>query len=98
MPKFKIITRKDCPNCKKLKSWLKKNKVNYQEIDYLDSALNEIIQKDESFVTQYCDTSQCVEDTPIIIKNDKEYFYAEIWDFETGKLLEDKAKKIFEIS
>lgn len=97
MPTFKIITRKDCPFCKRLRQWLTKNKVKFQEIDYLNPALNEIIQKDESFASKYCDTSMCVQDTPIIIKNDKEYYYGEIWNFETNAIIEDKAKKIFEI-
>ncbi|MFX1296223.1 MAG: glutaredoxin family protein [Promethearchaeota archaeon] len=95
--KFKIITREDCPFCKKLKKWLADKKVDYTEIDYRDPALNEIIKNDESFATRYCDMSACVDSTPIIIKNDKEYYYGEIWDFTIGFIREAKAKKIFEV-
>lgn len=97
MAEFKIITNKDCPFCKKLKKWLTDYKVKYKEIDYLSDALNEIIENDESFSARYCDMSQCVDSTPIIIKNNKEYYYGEIWDLETGEIREDKAKRIFEI-
>jgi glutaredoxin len=97
MASFKIITNKSCPFCKKLKKWLGDHKVKYTEIDYHDDALNEVIENDESFAARYCDMSACIDSTPIIIKNDKEYYYGEIWDFQTGTIREDKAKRIFEV-
>jgi hypothetical protein len=39
----------------------------------------------------------CIEDTPVIIKNENQYFYGEIWDFTNNTLNEGKAKEIFEI-
>ena len=97
MASFKIITRKGCPFCKKLKEWLADKSVDYTEIDEFDPALEEVVKNDENFATRYCDMSQCVDSTPIIIKNDKDYYYGEIWDFQTGAIREEKAKRIFEI-
>ena len=95
--KFVIVTKKDCPYCQRLKAWLKSKKVKYTEIDYLDPSLDESVKLDESFTSQYCDMSACITDTPVIIKNDTEYVMGEIWDYNADKLLEDKAKKIFEV-
>lgn len=97
MAQFKIITAKGCPFCKKLKEWLADKNVDWKEIDYHDDALNAVIEKDESFATRYCDMSACVDTTPIIIKNDDDYYHGEIWDLQTGNIREDKAKRIFEI-
>ena len=41
--------------------------------------------------------SACVESIPLIVKNDKEFYYAEIWDLVKNELIEEKARKIFEI-
>ena len=98
MAKFTIITAKDCPFCKKLKDWLADKNVDWEEINYLDKALEKVIKKDPSFATRYCDMSACVDTTPIIIKDDTEYIHGEIWDLQTGNLREDKAKRIFGIA
>ncbi len=97
MAKFKIIVKKDCPSCKKLKKWLADKNVDWEEIDYLDTSLNDSVLNDDYFTARFCDMSQCVDSTPIIIKDGKEYYYGEIWDFQTGEIREDKAKQIFEI-
>ncbi|MHA1267641.1 MAG: glutaredoxin domain-containing protein [Candidatus Helarchaeota archaeon] len=97
MATFKIITRKDCPFCQKLKAWLADNNVTYTEIDYLDPSIKKLTEDDDSFTARFCDMSACVDSTPIIIK-DNEYYYGEIWDFQTGEIREEKAKKIFEIA
>ena len=94
---FKIITTKDCPFCKKLKTWLTQKKVKFKEIDYRDPALNEVIKKDPSFAARYCDMSACVDTVPIIIKNDKEYYFGEIWDLQKDMIREEKANLIFDI-
>ena len=93
--KFVIVTKKDCPYCAKLKTWLTSNKVKFKEIDYLDPSLDKSVKLDETFTSKYCDMSACITDTPVIIKNDKQYFMGEIWDFNADKLLEEKAKQIF---
>jgi len=95
--KFVIVTKKDCPYCKRLKTWLTSKKVKFKEIDYLDPSLDESVKLDENFTSQYCDMSACITDTPVIIKNDTEYYMGEIWDYNADKLLEDKAKQIFEV-
>ena len=51
-----------------------------------------------TFNSLYCDMSACVESIPLIVKNDKEFFYSEIWDLVNNTILDDKAKEIFEIS
>ena len=95
--KFVIVTKKDCPYCVKLKTWLNSKKVKYKEMDYLNPSLDKSVKLDENFTSKYCDMSACITDTPVIIKNDKEYFMGEIWDFNADKLLEDKAKQIFDV-
>ena len=94
---FKIVVKKGCPLCAKLKEWLKDKDVEWEAIDYLDPLLNDTVMKDQDFVNNYCDMSACVEDTPVIIKNEKEYFYGEIWNFADETIVESKAKEIFEI-
>ena len=98
MAKFKIITRKDCPFCKKLKDWLADKKVDYTEVDYLDPNVDQLTKDDDSFTARFCDMSACVDSTPIIIKDEKEYIYGEIWDLQTGEIREEKATRIFGIA
>ena len=97
MSKFKIILKKGCPLCAKLTAWLKDKNVDYEGIDYLDPELKDSVMQDNDFVANYCDMSACVEDTPVIVKNDTEYYYGEIWDFSTETIIEEKAKEIFEV-
>ena len=95
---FKIITKKDCFFCEKLKNWLNDKHVEFKEIDYLEPKnSNDPILKNEKFYSIYCDMSACVESLPIIVKNDEEFFYGEIWDLVNNSIIEDKAKEIFEI-
>ncbi len=39
----------------------------------------------------------CVESLPIVVKNDKEFYYGELWDLVNNELIEEKAKTIFEL-
>ncbi len=51
MPRFKIITKKDCFFCDKLKIWLSSKDVDLKEIDYLDPKNNDDpIMKNEMFM------------------------------------------------
>lgn len=95
MAKFKIITQKGCAFCKKLKEWLADKNVDWEEIDIDDPGLNESVLNDDYFTARYCDMSQCIDSTPIIIKGEKDYYYGEIWDYEAGTIKEDKAKRLF---
>ena len=98
MPRFKIITKKDCFFCDKLKIWLSDKNVDWKEIDYLDPKNNDDpIMKNEMFYAIYCDMSACVESLPIVVKNDKEFYYGELWDLVKNEIIEEKAKTIFEL-
>ena len=39
----------------------------------------------------------CVEGIPIIVKDNEEIFYSEIWDLVNNTLIEERARNIFEI-
>lgn len=98
MPRFKIITKKDCFFCDKLKEWLSNKNVDWKEIDYLDPKNNDDpIMKNEMFYAIYCDMSACVESLPIVVKDDKDFYYGELWDLVKNELIEEKAYKIFEL-
>jgi glutaredoxin len=98
MAKFKIVTKKDCFFCDKLKQWLEEKDVDWIEIDYLDPKnKDDPLMKNPTFYTIYCDMSACVESLPIVVKDDKEFYYGEIWDLKNNEIVEYKASKIFEI-
>lgn len=98
MTQFKIITKKDCFFCEKLKEWLKDKNVNYKILDYQDPEdFDDPLMKNQTFNSLFCDMSACVEGIPIIVKNDKDFFYAEIWDLVNNKIIEEKAREIFEL-
>ena len=96
MPQFKIITKKDCFFCDKLKQWLNNKDVDWIEIDYLDPKNNDDpLMGNQTFYTIYCDMSACVESLPIVVKNDKEFFYGELWDLKNNTIVEERAREIF---
>jgi len=98
MAKFKIITKRDCFFCNKLIEWLADKDVDFNVLDYQDPKdFDDPIMKNQTFNALYCDMSACVEGIPIIVKNDKEFYYSEIWDLVTNKIIEEKAKEIFEV-
>jgi glutaredoxin len=98
MAKFKIITKKNCFFCEKLEEWLKGKNVDYKILDYQDPEdFDDPLMKNPTFNSLFCDMSACVEGIPIIVKNEKDFFYAEIWDLVNNKIIEEKAKEIFEI-
>jgi glutaredoxin len=98
MAKFKIVTKKDCYYCKKLMEWLADKNVDYKVLDYQDPKdFKDPLMKNSTFNSLYCDMSACVEGIPIIVKNDKEFFYAEIWDLVNNEIIDQKARKIFGI-
>ncbi|MFX1442170.1 MAG: hypothetical protein ACFFHV_02045 [Promethearchaeota archaeon] len=98
MSKFKIIIKKDCFFCDKLKQWLADKDIDVTFLDYLDPKdFDDPLMKNQTFYTIYCDFSACVESIPIVVKNDKEFYYGEIWDLVNNEIIEEKAKQIFEI-
>ncbi|MFX1398925.1 MAG: hypothetical protein ACFFAS_17985 [Promethearchaeota archaeon] len=97
LAKFKIITKEHCQQSKILKEWLADKTLYWEEIDYMDSSLENSVLKDENFTSNYCEIGGCVENTPIVIKNEKEYFYSELWNEGMQSMNEKKAKEIFEI-
>ncbi len=98
MAKFKIITKKDCFFCEKLEKWLAGKDVDYKILDYQDSKdFDDPLMKNPTFNSLFCDMSACVEGIPIIVKNDKDFFYSEIWDLVNNEIVEEKAREIFEL-
>jgi len=98
MAKFKIITKKNCFFCEKLEEWLKGKNVEYKILDYQDPEdFDDPLMKNPTFNSLFCDMSACVEGIPIIVKNEKDFFYAEIWDLVNNEIIEEKAQEIFEI-
>ena len=98
MAKFKIVTKKNCFFCKKLEEWLADKDVDYIILDYQDPKdFEDPLMKNPTFNSLFCDMSACVEGIPVIVKNDKEFFYGEIWDLVNNKIIDEKARKIFEI-
>ena len=98
MAKFKIVTKKNCFFCKKLEEWLADKDVDYIILDYQDPKdFEDPLMKNPTFNSLFCDMSACVEGIPVIVKDDKEFFYGEIWDLVNNEIIDEKARKIFEI-
>ncbi len=98
MTKFKIITKKDCFFCEKLEKWLAGKDVDYKILDYQDpNDFDDPLMNNPTFNSLFCDMSACVEGIPIIVKNDKDFFYSEIWDLVNNEIVEEKAREIFEL-
>jgi hypothetical protein len=99
MTEFKIVIKKDCFFCGKLLEWLKDKNIDYKVLDYQDpNDFDDPLMQNPTFNSLYCDMSACVESIPLIVKDDKEFFYSEIWDLVNNRILDDKAREIFEIS
>jgi len=98
MSKFKVVIKKHCFFCDKLKEWLSDKNVDYILLDYQNPEdFNDPLMKNPTFNSLYCDMSACVESIPLIVKNDTEFFYSEIWDLVNNKIIEEKAKEVFEL-
>ena len=98
MTQFKIVIKKSCFFCEKLLKWLEDKSVDYKVLDYQDPKdFKDPLMKNPTFNSLYCDMSACVENLPLIVKNEKEFFYSEIWDLVNNTIVEEKAKEIFEI-
>jgi len=98
MAKFKIIIKKNCYFCEKLVDWLKDKDIDYQVLDYQDpNDFSDPIMKNPTFNSLYCDMGACVEGIPLIVKDDKEFYYTEMWNLVKNELIEEKAKEIFEL-
>ncbi|MEJ2251442.1 MAG: hypothetical protein P8Y97_17535, partial [Candidatus Lokiarchaeota archaeon] len=82
----------------KLVDWLKEKGVNYKVLDYQDpDDFDDPLMKNETFNNIFCDMSACVESLPIVVKNDKEFFYGELWDLVKNEINEERAKEVFEL-
>ena len=98
MTQFKIVIKKSCFFCEELLNWLEDKNIDYKVLDYQDPKdLNDPLMKNPTFNSLYCDMSACVESLPLIVKNDKDFFYSEVWDLVSNTIVEEKAKQIFEI-
>ena len=98
MNKFKIVIKKDCYFCEKLKEWLLDKDIDYKFLDYQDPKdFDDSLMKNATFNSLYCDMSACVESIPLIVKNNTEFIYSEIWDLVNNKIVEEKAREIFDL-
>jgi len=98
MTQFKIVIKKSCFFCEKLLTWLEDKNIGYKVLDYQDPKdFNDPLMKNPTFNSLYCDMSACVESLPLIVKNDKEFYYSEIWDLVNNTIVEEKAEEIFEV-
>ena len=98
MASYKIVIKKSCFFCEKLLEWLKDKQVNFTVLDYQDPKdFDDPLMKNPTFNSLYCDMSACVESLPLIVKDEKEFFYGEVWDLVNNEIVEEKAKQIFGI-
>lgn len=96
--KFKIVIKKGCYFCDKLIKWLEENKVNFKSLDYLDPKdFDDPLMKNSTFNSLYCDMSACVESIPLVVKNDEDFYYGELWNLVDNELNEKRAKEIFDL-
>lgn len=78
--------------------WLSDKDVDYIVLDYQNPKdFNDPLMQNPTFNTLYCDMSACVESIPLIVKNDSEFIYAEIWDLVNNSIIEEKAREIFDL-
>ncbi|MFX1364902.1 MAG: hypothetical protein ACFFCE_07650 [Promethearchaeota archaeon] len=98
MAKFKIVVKKGCFFCDLLIKWLSDKNVDYIILDYQDPKdFDDPLMKNPTFNSLYCDMSACVESLPLIVKDDKKFYYSEIWDLVNNSIIEEKAREIFEV-
>ncbi|MGV9141501.1 MAG: hypothetical protein ACOC1X_01035 [Promethearchaeota archaeon] len=98
MSSFKIVTKKNCYFCDKLIQWLDKKGVKYKRLDYQDPEdFDDPLMENETFNNIFCDMSACVESLPIVVKNEEEFFYGELWDLKNNKINEERAQQVFEL-
>ena len=89
-----VYTKKDCPRCKALLSFLDKNKVFYLEKKIEDElVIGELLTYDY-IIENFCDDKQCLVTTPVV-NIDGKFMHKEFFDI--GGLNEKKAKKIFNV-
>lgn len=98
-PEFKIIVKRSCFFCEELLNWLKDKDVDYQVLDYQDpDDFDDPLMDNETFKNIYCDMGACVESLPIVVKNEEDFYYGELWDLKNNKLVEERAKEVFGLS
>ncbi|TXT56232.1 MAG: hypothetical protein BAJALOKI2v1_610023 [Promethearchaeota archaeon] len=98
MSSFKIVTKKNCYFCDILANWLDQKGVEYKRLNYQDpDDFDDPLMENETFNNIFCDMSACVESLPIVVKNEEEFFYGELWDLRNNKINEERAMEVFEL-
>jgi glutaredoxin len=80
MKEFQVITKLNCAKCVKLKKWLNREEINYEEWSLEDQKIIDKLLEDQKFLDKFCDTEGCIAYTPIIrIQNTGEYYYENLF-------------------
>ncbi|MFX0098844.1 MAG: glutaredoxin domain-containing protein [Candidatus Hodarchaeota archaeon] len=96
MKPFQVLTKPNCPKCKKLKSWLNSIDAKYEEWNTSDVEIQKKLIRDEKFVQSFCDVDGCLIYTPVVrLDETGNYYHKELWD-ETG-LNADFLKDLLEL-
>ncbi len=96
MKEFKVITKKGCSKCQKLKDWFKSNNISFDELKIEDQSVVSKLTKDEFFKKNFCDKDGCIVLTPIIyFPEENKYYFKEI--FGINGLRENYLNKLLEL-
>jgi glutaredoxin len=96
MKKFQVVSKQNCPHCKTLKDWLKKENIAYEEWAIESNQTKERLLGDQKFTKTFCDVDGCMVYTPVIrIDKSGEYIYKDLFTHEG--LDTKKIKKLIEL-
>jgi hypothetical protein len=94
MKEFSVITKKNCSKCTNLKSWLKEQKISFDEWSVEDKQIVDKLLHDEGFIQTFCDIDGCMVYTPVIYTEGK-YYFKEL--FGINGLRKDFIKKLLDL-
>lgn len=96
MKKFQVISKQGCPKCETLKSWLKQNKITFEELPIEDKKVANKLLNDPKFVQDFCDIDGCTVYTPLIhLDETGEYYFKEL--FGINGIREQYIKNLLDI-
>ena len=92
--KFQVISKESCSRCAMLKSWLKTQKIPYEELHLEDESVKAKLLVDNVFIENFCDIEGCMVYTPLIHLDGK-YYFKEL--FGIDGIRENFVKKLLDI-